>query len=765
MNRETFWLFFLLSLAFFISGVMGACSCDEELAALESYLEVTASMDVAQDTPENRFDPISEGLAFGDIQRGFSRTAFVYVANTGSSKMIVNEVAIEGEGATAYQLADFEPETPITSHNEIGFSVIFAPPGSGKFDATLKIVATDKATPEVVIKLSGEGVDITVNDVDFGGVKIKDTKQDDVVIAHTYKGPIKIGKVYFTDNSSDMFVAFLSSTRMVEKEKTGKTEFEKELQPGENFNITISYRPLKHSEDNAELIIEIVEPQPVTLTSKLSGYGISPTIAIARDSQTRVEYNIYSALDFDFGVVTGKKSPNEPDPQISFYILNIGDGNEDLEIYDLAWLDINTGQKIEDTTDQTRKFSIIEKPNDGDKIKAITLPQNEIVDLSALSPDEFAKVTVSFDNAVALAETKLASLVIDSNDSITERVQANFSARVPSARIIRYPIGGYKLQIQGADEDGDHLMDPREERFAFKACNAGEIPLQIYDIKLMLQRTNSEFIPLDTNKYPYSVDATGFPITLQPEATEELRKEVGAKNDCSNATDVLEFDVVGNFTEAGLYFAETIDAEGKVSIPVVIFESSDPNKPCTDSLNPKFGSDCPIPLKIQILYTDTYQPTPKIVKHPKEGYTETLQGAQEKRFKFVACNGGDAYLSIDALKLYVEGNSNKYELMTPGQFPYTIDAPPLPVTLTPEPTKADQDAVLLQGDCSNATNKYEFEVVGDFQNAGEYFSEEVGKYSVPAVVIESSDPKTPCNVSIDPSFDRECAMHLKINVE
>ena len=70
-----------------------------------------------------------------------------------------------------------------------------------------------------------------------------------------------------------------------------------------------------------------------------------------------------------------------------------------------------------------------------------------------------------------------------------------------------------------------------------------------------------------------------------------------------------------------------------------------------------------------------------------------------------------------------------------------------------------------QGDCQNASNTFEFDVVGDFTDVGQYFSEEVGKYSVPAVVVESSDPRTPCTVSIDPSFDRDCAMHLKITVE
>jgi len=763
MKARTCFVYLVVLTVFILSGFMEGCSCEEELAAIESYVEVYAAMDADEPDIDKRFDPVEKGIEFGDLQRSFTRTAFVYIENSGASKLTVKDAVISGDENSAYKLEGFKKDTGVMGNKETGFTVIFAPPGSGDFKADLKITTTDKATPEVTIKLSGEGVDVTVNDLDFGEVKIKNNEQGDIIVEHTHKSEIKISEIYFTDESSEMFSAALTNTRLVQKESELK-EFEEIIPEGESFVITVNYFPLNHQEDNAQMIINVTEPDPVLLTATLHGSGVSPTVALKRDdTQSEALTDFYSTHEFDFGVVKEKENGSAPNPEMSFYILNIGDGDDDLEIQNVSWLDLNTQQPMEE--DPGLKYSITAKPSEGTKLKAVALPENNLIDISTLSSDQYAKVTVDFDNSVRLETTRIINMIVETNDSINPRVQVNFMARVPSARIIRYPIGGYKIQIEGSDEDGDHQMDTLEQNFAFKACNAGEIPLVISSINMLLRQTNTEFIALDTNEYPYTVDVSGFPITLQPEATEEARAAVGSLNDCSNATDVLEFNVVGKSPEPKMYYRDTIDENGKLAIPVVIFESDDPNKPCDDIADAKFASDCPIPIRIQTIYQDTYEPKPKIVMHPMEGYEETIQGVQEKRYRFVACNSGDAHLSINAVKLYVEGNSDKYELMQAGEYPYTIDAPTTPATLAPESTKELQDEIAALGDCSNATNTFEFDIVGNFTATGQIFNEEVGKYSVPAVVIESSDPKTPCNVVIDPSFDKKCAMHIKITVE
>ena len=177
MKARTCFVYLAVLSVFIISGFMEGCSCDEELAAIESYVEVYAAMDADEPDIDKRFDPVKKGVAFGDLQRSFSRTAFVYIENSGASKLTVKDAVISGDENGAYKLEGFEKDTGVMGNNEISFTVTFAPPGSGDFKADLIITCTDEATPKITIKLSGEGVDVTVNDFDFGEVKIKDNRQ------------------------------------------------------------------------------------------------------------------------------------------------------------------------------------------------------------------------------------------------------------------------------------------------------------------------------------------------------------------------------------------------------------------------------------------------------------------------------------------------------------------------------------------------------------------------------------------------------------
>jgi hypothetical protein len=101
----------------------------------------------------------ASNLAFGNVLVGQSTNLNLTLLNSGSEPLTVESVDLGGPNAADFTLAAAAPRNALASGVSVAIPVRFAPSAEGARSATITLNTDSAATPNVVVQVSGTGVE------------------------------------------------------------------------------------------------------------------------------------------------------------------------------------------------------------------------------------------------------------------------------------------------------------------------------------------------------------------------------------------------------------------------------------------------------------------------------------------------------------------------------------------------------------------------------------------------------------------------------
>jgi hypothetical protein len=118
----------------------------------------------------------ASNLAFGNVLVGQSTNLNLTLLNSGSEPLTVESVDLGGPNAADFTLAAAAPRNALASGVSVAIPVRFAPSAEGARSATITLNTDSAATPNVVVQVSGTGVEFgfsaAPSPVAFGSVQL-----------------------------------------------------------------------------------------------------------------------------------------------------------------------------------------------------------------------------------------------------------------------------------------------------------------------------------------------------------------------------------------------------------------------------------------------------------------------------------------------------------------------------------------------------------------------------------------------------------------
>lgn len=211
----------------------------------------------------------------------------VNVFNSSPFTVITESATIAGPDAGAFNInfsgcnGNF-----LAPGNNCGLNVQFNPTAAGTYVAELLIANSGTADPLVVpleaTALAGPKAVINPGSIEFGTIKVGTsaaTKQ--VSITNEGDFPLQIQQLLIISGTPQVFPI------------TNDNCSQKEIEPGEECEITVGFAPTKAGERNASIFVITNTPGPVTIAS-LTGEGMfAPAGSSALTSQAKVGVPIF----------------------------------------------------------------------------------------------------------------------------------------------------------------------------------------------------------------------------------------------------------------------------------------------------------------------------------------------------------------------------------------------------------------------------------------------------------------------------------------
>jgi len=270
-------------------------------------------------------------LDFGEVVVEYSETELVQIINAGRAELDVTSITVDdNEGAFT-----INPTSIVIGVDEsVPVEVNFAPGTFIEYAPNLVIQSNDEEEPEVLIPITGEGVDgpvpqieIDVLSIDFDTVPIGEDDDAYITITNVGDGPLIIEEI--TQAGSGAF--------SIEVNPDGQTMAEQ----GDYSTMVVAYTPTTEDGDSGSITVNSNDPSDPEIEILLLGSGggdfdypvavidcptsVDPPTTLDLDGTGSYDPNGYEPLLYEWAV-TKSPSSNDvdvDDPEASFTSLDV----------------------------------------------------------------------------------------------------------------------------------------------------------------------------------------------------------------------------------------------------------------------------------------------------------------------------------------------------------------------------------------------------------------------------------------------------------
>jgi hypothetical protein len=221
---------------------------------------------VAVPVPEIDVSPMA--LNYGDVYIGSCSNLTATIYNTGSADLEVSYIAFGAGSSGDYSITAL-PSTPaviIPGANAL-VEVTYCPTDTGFDSGTLEIASTDSDEPLTTVSLSGNGIPVSVPEIDVSPTSIN---YGNVYVGSTPVGTITIHNI----GSADLEVTGISLTGSANFIITAAPPTPAVIIPGASVEIKVTYVPTGIGSDNATVEIASTDADEPVVIILLSGNGI-----------------------------------------------------------------------------------------------------------------------------------------------------------------------------------------------------------------------------------------------------------------------------------------------------------------------------------------------------------------------------------------------------------------------------------------------------------------------------------------------------------
>jgi hypothetical protein len=215
-------------------------------------------------TPKISVTPMS--VNFGGVKLGGTSARAITVKNTGTSRLVINNINITGPNASEFSQTNSCAAIPAGSSCTVTatFNPTLLP--FGQKTATLSISSNDPKKPTVNVNLSGSApppkISISASSVNFGSVqagKVSSPKR--VTIKNTGTSDLVISSINITGPNASQFSQINNCAT---------------IPTGGSCTITLTFAPTSMGSKSATLSISSNDPKNPTLSVKLLGNATAP---------------------------------------------------------------------------------------------------------------------------------------------------------------------------------------------------------------------------------------------------------------------------------------------------------------------------------------------------------------------------------------------------------------------------------------------------------------------------------------------------------
>ncbi|MFT4621793.1 MAG: hypothetical protein ACI8PZ_000445 [Myxococcota bacterium] len=221
--------------------------------------------------PETNFSEINpeivvvptDALTFEPVIVGQTGVAEVFISNAGKAPLELFEVSLQdSEGVFDFGI---EVPTEVEKEGTIAVPVTFTPKNFLDYSGSITIVSDDEDFPEIVLAITGTGVDAPKPDIcldslalDFGVVPQDSTAFEFIEIENCGTAPLELGTLGQTG----------SGAFSIESNPTFTT-----IAPGNRLPVVVTYTPYSDVGDNGSITIPSNDPDEPEVSVVLLGNG------------------------------------------------------------------------------------------------------------------------------------------------------------------------------------------------------------------------------------------------------------------------------------------------------------------------------------------------------------------------------------------------------------------------------------------------------------------------------------------------------------
>ncbi len=235
-----------------------------------------SGMMVLEKAEEEMFPDIqlsNSALNFDQTNVGDRTDRTFTISNTGEAILLVEDMAIEGDGVDQFSLIDSAPfEIEVGESRQV--TVSFLPQGEGEFDAKILIVSNVPAPGNVQeITLSGTGaveeidppaITLLAATMDFGSLMAGESRTQSFEVFNTGGSTLIVNNITIRGEGSEFFTLDSPAQFTVE--------------PANSAQVSITFAPTIAIETLSEVVIESNAPEPDnSVVLSMTGVGLVET--------------------------------------------------------------------------------------------------------------------------------------------------------------------------------------------------------------------------------------------------------------------------------------------------------------------------------------------------------------------------------------------------------------------------------------------------------------------------------------------------------
>ncbi|MCK5119878.1 MAG: choice-of-anchor D domain-containing protein, partial [Candidatus Latescibacteria bacterium] len=230
---------------------------------------------------------------FGDVQMGQGARWTLRLSNEGESDLSIGYAVTSGDGSFGWDPDRIPTEQTVSPGDTLEFFLLFVPAALGPHSGALTIQSNDPDQPEVVVNMTGAGVEaprpdirISASEHDFG----------DVEVGQAAYWTLRI----FNEGKADLFLGYVLTSEYGSYgwDPQRQPPTEPTISPGDTLEFVVGFAPNDTTLQTGTLILETNDPDEPGVEIPLRGTGVAPP-----PSPPPAQPQIVVQESYDFGNV------------------------------------------------------------------------------------------------------------------------------------------------------------------------------------------------------------------------------------------------------------------------------------------------------------------------------------------------------------------------------------------------------------------------------------------------------------------------------